>query len=935
MKKHCIVLAFLAIGMGSSTAQKGIPERIGGDLDRGPSLKALENKAKRHYYEGDYFGAMQYYRRVLKVDSNHLAAWEGLAAAATAYTHYTTAAAAYEYLIAHQPGADEPSLLLRLADIRYLSGQYADARERYRQVMQKADSEELRKKAATGLQNCDWAIRVHQNAADITLDSLREYINTPFAEYATRWLDNRFYYSAYGHPYKRDSSSPIIQLFSAELKADGSVDIRRLDLNEPKRHTAYLAYNRDQTTAYYAVAKYRRQSKLRFDLYERQRKSDIAWGRPKKLPSPVNQKGYTTTQPHVCTLPGEMVETLFFVSDRPGGKGGKDIWFCKIENGRFSQPINLSEINTEGDEVSPFFHAPGGVLYFSSNGRRSLGGFDVYRTTYADGGWGAVEHLPVPINSNANDVFYSLSENGRLAFFSSNRKGALNFSEEDCCYDIFKIGVGKPELSIAACDDATGEALFYTTMTLYEVTPEGPKERSRVSVPGSKHSFPLQPGKAYWIVTEKPGFLPDTFRFELSSRLWDESFEERRCLKAVQIDLVVTIVDADSLRPFPGAEVVFNTLAFLRPDGQIERGADGEGMTTETRSDADQHTYRFPLKFQHEYEVKAQKAGFSPDSTRVSTIGLTPTRDTTLYRELRLSRGLRLDVYVFDDVLKDPLKDVTLTLIELKTPRQEWTHRTGPDSNDYHTVIQYDTRYRIIATKEGYSRDSTEVRTDDLPKMPFQSIERKLYLRPLRPEAYLPITLYFDNDRPGPPRIGVTRITEQYKDIYLPYYNRKQEYVEVFCQGLVGAELEAARHDLDTFFERRVKGEWDRMRMFTEVLYEMLENGIEIEIKISGFASPLASPAYNLDLTSRRVSSVLNHFNAYEGGLYRPYINSGQLKLTREPNGAAKAPKSVSADPKNRRLSVYSVDAARERRVEIVGVRITSNGIPLPDRYRR
>ncbi len=935
MKKHCIVLALLAIGMGSSTAQKGIPERIGGDLERGPSLKALENKARYHYYEGDYFGAMQYYRRVLKADSNHLAAWEGLAAAATAHTHYATAAAAYEYLIAHRLGADEPSLLLRLADIRYLSGQYADARERYRQVLQKTDSEELRKKATTGLQNCDWAIRVHQNAADITLDSLREYINTPFAEYAARWLDNRFYYSAYGHPYKRDSSSPIIQLFSAELKADGSVDIRRLNLNEPKRHTAYLTYNRDQTTAYYAVAKYRRKGKLRFDLYERQRKSDTAWGRSKKLPSPVNQKGYTTTQPHVCILPGEMVETLFFVSDRPGGKGGKDIWFCKIENGRFSEPINLSEINTEGDEVSPFFHAPSGVLYFSSNGRRGLGGFDVYRTIYAASGWGAVEHLPVPINSNANDVFYSLSENGRLAFFSSNREGALNFSEEDCCYDIFKINVGKPQLTVAACDDATGEALFYTTMTLYEVTPEGPKERSRVSVPGSKHNFPLQPGKAYWIVTEKPGFLPDTFRFELSSRLWDESFEERRCLKAVHIDLVVSILDADSLRPFPGAEVVFNTLAFLRPDGQMERGADGEEIATETRSDADRHTYRFPLKFQHEYEVKAQKVGFSPDSTRVSTIGLTPTRDTTLYRELRLSRGLRLDVYVFDDVLKDPLKDVTLTLVELKTPRRQWTHHTGPDSNDYHTVIQYDTRYRIIATKEGYSRDSAEIRTDDLPKMPFQSIERKLYLRPLRPEAYLPITLYFDNDKPGPPKIGVTRVTEQYKDIYLPYYNRKQEYIDVFCQGLAGAELEAARHDLDTFFERRVKGEWDRMRMFSEVLYEMLENGIEIEIKISGFASPLASPAYNLDLTSRRVSSVLNHFNSYEGGLYRPYINSGQLKLTREPNGAAKAPKSVSADPKNRRMSVYSVDAARERRVEIVGVRIMSNGIPLPDHYRR
>ncbi len=935
MKKYYLLLALWGALAGSAWTQRGIPERIGGDLERGPSLKALENRARRSYYEGDYFGAMQYYRRLLKVDDRNVAAWEGLAAAATAHTHYPTAAAAYEYLRANQLATDEAFLLFRLAEIRYLSGQYADARALYQQAAQQTASPQLRQQALDGIRNCDWALQVYQNTADLTLDSLRDYVNTPFAEYSTRWLDNQLYYSAYGHPYKGDSASPMLQLFSAEPRPDGSMDIRRLDFNERKRHTAYLAYNPTQTSIYYAVAKYRRSGPLRFELYRRQRTGDATWSRPQKLPSNINLKNYTATQPCVVVLPGEIHETLFFVSDRPGGKGGKDIWCSKIENGRPSDPVNLSALNTEGDDVTPFFHAPTGTLYFSSNGRQSLGGFDVYRAAYKDGTWGEVEHLPAPINSSANDVFYSLSENGRLAFFSTNREGAMNTSEEDCCYDIFKISVGRPEISIAACDEGTGNELLYTTMTLYEVTPEGPKELSRVTVPGSKHTFPLQPGKSYWIITEKPGYRPDTLQFDMPGRLWDDTFEQRRCLTAIQIDLVVTVVDADSLRPFTGADVVFKTLSFLRPDGRIERGEEGRGLTTDTRNEPGQYTYRFPLKFQHEYELKAVKPGFLSDSIHVSTVGLAPSADTTLYRELRLSRGLRLDVYVFDDVLKDPLNDVTITVVELKVPKESWVHRTGPDSNDYHTVIHYDTRYRVIATKEGYSRDSTEVNTEELPKIPFQSVERKLYLRPLRPERYLPITLYFDNDKPGPSRIGVTSIKEQYKDIYLPYYNRKQEYIDIFCKGLTGQELEAARYDLDTFFERQVKGEWDRMRMFTEVLYEMLENGIEIEIKISGFASPLASAAYNLDLTSRRVSSVKNYFEEHEGRLYRPYIASGQLKLTREPNGAAKAPKSVSADPKDRRMSVYSVEAARERRVEIIGVRVTSGGVPLPDYNRR
>ncbi len=932
MKQYWIIPIFWLTVLSLLSAQKGIPERIGGDLERGPSLRALENRARRSYYEGDYFGAMQYYRRLLKVDDKNASAWEGLAAAATAHTHYATAAVAYEYLRTHNLSSDEAQLLLRLADIRYLSGQYADARELYRQAIEKATSPVVKEKAEKGEQNCQWALQTYQNATEIFLDSLRDYVNTPYAEYAHLWSDGCLYYSAYGHPYKGDSASPMLQIFSAELRPGGAPDIQRLRFNERRRHTAYPTFNRDRTSVYYAVAKYRRSGRLHFNLYRRMRSGDAAWGPAQKLPRHLHSKGYTTTQPNLCILPGDTIETLFFVSDRPGGKGGKDIWYCRIENGKFSDPINLSAINTEGDDVTPFFHAPTGMLYFSSNGRQGLGGFDIYRAEYTGGSWSKVEHLPPPVNSNANDVFYSLSEDGHLAFFSSNRDGAKNFSEEDCCYDIFRIVLGRPEISISACDEGSGEALFYTSMTLYEITPQGPQELSRVDVPGSKHTFPLQPGKSYWIITQKPGYRPDTLRFDMPDRFWDQTFEQRRCLKAIRVDLVVTVLDGDSLKPFPGADVVLNTLSFLRPDGQIDRGEEGQGLASERHSEPNQHVYRFPLKFQHEYRVTAQKPGYSPDSATISTIGWLLSSDTTIYRELRLRRGLNLDIYVFDDVLKDPLNDVTITITELKTPSEMWSHRTGPDSNDYHTVIQYDTRYRIVATKEGYSRDSVDVRTIDLPKEPFQRIERKLYLRPLRPEAYLPITLYFDNDKPGPPRLGVTRIEEEYRSTHLPYYNRKQEYIDVFCSVLTGEERAAAEYSIDTFFERRVKGEWERMRMFTEVLYEMLESGIEIEIKISGFASPLASAAYNLDLTSRRVSSVFNHFAKYEGQLYRPYIESGQLKLTREPNGAAKAPKSVSADPKNRRLSVYSVDAARERRVEIIGVRVKNNGVPLPHR---
>ncbi|MBK9336847.1 MAG: hypothetical protein IPM98_09770 [Lewinellaceae bacterium] len=924
-----ILPLFFLCAVPGVMAQKGIPERIGGNLDRGPSLEALENKARKSHSEGNYYAAMQYYQRILNVDTFNISALEGLAGAATAHTRYDVAAATYELLRSKNLVDDDAATLLHLADIRYLMGRYADARQFYQNAEAAALSPEQKKQAQTGVLNCNWAIGIHQNVADIALDSLREYVNTPFAEYSNVWTDNRLYYSAYSHPFKGDSSRPMIQIFSAEPQADGSMDIRRSDLNEKKQHTAYVTFNHDKSVVYYAAGKYAGVKNIRFELYRRKRTGETTWSKPEKLPKTINLKGFTTTQPFLCTLPGEQTETLFFVSDRPGGKGKKDIWFSRIEDGKFSEPVNLAALNTDANDVTPFYHTQTGALYFSSNGRQGLGGFDIYRSAYNTGQWAAPEHLPIPLNSNANDVFYSLSENGRLAFFSSNRKGAQNFSEEECCYDIFKSGQSKPEMTVTACNEKTGDTLNYTTMTLFEIVSGSPVERSKVTVPGSTHSFPLQTGKSYLIVTAKPGFVADTFRFEVPQQIWDEEMSARRCLKSAQIDLIVSILDGDTLRPFPGATVVLNTTAFLRPDGTTDRGADGKGLASVSKDHPDSTIYHFPLQFQHEYNLAAFKTGFTSDSATVSTIGLTVSGDTTIRRELTLRRGLNLDVYVFDDVLKDPLNDVTITLIEMKTKRR-WAHHTGPDSNDYHTVIHYDTRYRIVATKEGYSRDSLEFRTDDLKKDPFQRIRRELFLRPLSLPAYLPIVLYFDNDKPGPPRRGITSIQGEYKDTYLPYYNRKQEYIDVFCAGMTGEPLVAARFDLDTFFERRVKGEWDRMRMFSEVLYEMLLNGDQVNIRISGFASPLASPEYNLDLTSRRVSSILNHFSIFDGGIYKEFIESGQLKLIREPNGAAKAPKTVSNDPKNRRYSVFSVDASRERRVEIIGVDVNGNMIPVP-----
>ena len=112
---------------------------------------------------------------------------------------------------------------------------------------------------------------------------------------------------------------------------------------------------------------------------------------------------------------------LYFVSDRPGGKGGTDLYVCTWQRNTWGRPVNLgAQINTAGDEMFPFIH-PSGVLYFASNGRGGLGGLDIYRVDLSQGKEAKVYNLGYPINSSRDDFGLITDEAEQTGFFSTNR----------------------------------------------------------------------------------------------------------------------------------------------------------------------------------------------------------------------------------------------------------------------------------------------------------------------------------------------------------------------------------------------------------------------------------------------------------------------------------------------------------------------------------
>lgn len=172
------------------------------------------------------------------------------------------------------------------------------------------------------------------------------------------------------------------------------------------------------------------------------------YGIPIAVGSDVNTKYWET---HACITADE--QTLYFVSNRPGGFGGRDIYRCvKLPNGNWSLATNLgATINTEYDEDAPFIHPDGKTLLFSSNNSKSMGGFDVfYSKKYVEKltnhreveKWSAPINMGVPVNTTSDDIFYVLSSDGKRAYFSSDRNGTLG--DKDLFMATFKVSITDP-----------------------------------------------------------------------------------------------------------------------------------------------------------------------------------------------------------------------------------------------------------------------------------------------------------------------------------------------------------------------------------------------------------------------------------------------------------------------------------------------------------
>lgn len=153
------------------------------------------------------------------------------------------------------------------------------------------------------------------------------------------------------------------------------------------------------------------------DIYVANRIGD-GWSKPQNLGDFINTKSWET-QPSISANG----QTLYFVSNRAGGLGGSDIWVSQKDSaGNWGYPTNLGEVvNSVFDEISPYIHPNNHDLYFASKGHIGLGDFDLFLSKKENDAWTAPKNLGYPINTTQSESSLSVSLNGKIGYFASER----------------------------------------------------------------------------------------------------------------------------------------------------------------------------------------------------------------------------------------------------------------------------------------------------------------------------------------------------------------------------------------------------------------------------------------------------------------------------------------------------------------------------------
>ena len=273
------------------------------------------------------------------------------------------------------------------------------------------------------------------------------------------------------------------------------------------------------------------------------------WSAPKKLNAQINADGFNALQPFVTSN----AKRLFFVSDRPGGVGGYDIWVSSLDdNGDALNAVNLGQtVNTSADEEAPFYDNVTGRLVYSSKGFVGLGGFDFFESFENGGRWSTPINLGYPINSSKDDLYYYPDPDDKNKFYISSDR------ESDCCMNLFEGRFKQKFIAGLLTDCDTHRALPGVKVSLVDSITKKVLKQSETGQ-NERYVFEVATGHSYSLVFEKDGYFTKTISVSVRKTV-DTLFSHDICLESFEVNKPIIIQNI--LYDF--------NMASLRPESRI------------------------------------------------------------------------------------------------------------------------------------------------------------------------------------------------------------------------------------------------------------------------------------------------------------------------------------------------------------------------------
>ncbi len=326
----------------------------------------------------------------------------------------------------------------------HLNGEFEKAKQYFNQFLISTNSNsDLIYKAHNSILQCDVAKALIARPKKAIVKNIGKEINTQYPEYSpVVSLDGSAIYFTSRRPWENGETDAYRDASNNDFPEDIYVSYsdekgnwltpQKMDFCEAQRNEATVAVSSDEKRIY-VYQDNTGAGDLFFSDFKSNSFSEIKG---------IDYKGVNTEswETH-CTMTTDGLN-MYFVSDRPGGLGGRDIYrVVKMPDGSWSLPQNLGpNINTSSDEDSPFIASDNKTLYYSSNGPKSMGGFDIFVTVRdEDNVWGDPLNMGYPINSTGDDIFYTTTIDGLKGYMTSFRKNG--YGEKDI-YEIQNDYVG-------------------------------------------------------------------------------------------------------------------------------------------------------------------------------------------------------------------------------------------------------------------------------------------------------------------------------------------------------------------------------------------------------------------------------------------------------------------------------------------------------------